>query len=59
MSLDLRPETEAKLAAIATAHGLSPDDYLDALVEREMLLESSGALPTESGSGMAIQENGF
>jgi len=35
MSVHLRPETEARLTALAAASGVSVDDYLAALVERE------------------------
>jgi hypothetical protein len=35
MSVHLRPETEARLVALAAASGVSVDDYLAALVERE------------------------
>lgn len=37
MTLHLRPEVEAKLNAVAAAHGVSAGDYLEALVERELL----------------------
>jgi|HubBroStandDraft_1064217.scaffolds.fasta_scaffold49433_2 hypothetical protein len=59
MTLHLRPETQAKLAAIAAAHGLSADDYLEVLVERELIIESSEALPKESASGMVVEESGL
>ncbi len=35
MSLHIRPETEARLAALAAASGVSVDDYLEALVEKQ------------------------
>jgi hypothetical protein len=35
MTLHLRPETQAKLEAQATASGMSVDEYLGALVEKE------------------------
>ena len=57
MSVHLRPETEARLTALAAASGVSVDDYLAALVEREAprdeLVPSS-----ETESGM-IWENGL
>jgi hypothetical protein len=37
MTLHLRPETQARLEANAAALGLSVDDYLEALVERDAL----------------------
>jgi hypothetical protein len=36
MTLHLSPETEAKLTAIAAAHGVSADAYLEMLVEKEL-----------------------
>jgi hypothetical protein len=59
MTLHLQPETQAKLAAIAAAHGLSADDYLEALVERELTIESQESLPQESASGMVVEESGL
>jgi len=59
MTFHLRPETEAKLVTIAAAHGLSADEYLQALVERELL---TGAPEPSSGglsSGMIVEENGL
>lgn len=35
MSLKLRPETEARLTALAAASSVSVDDYLAALVEKQ------------------------
>lgn len=56
MTFRLRPETEVKLVTIAAAHGLSADDFLEALVERESLMgvptspdEPSGGMVEESG----------
>jgi hypothetical protein len=46
MTLHLRPQTQAKLAAIAAAHSLSADDYVEALVERELIIESSETFRT-------------
>ena len=36
MTLHLRPEIAARLEALATAQGLSVEDYLNQLVEREL-----------------------
>jgi hypothetical protein len=57
MTFHLRPETQAKLVTIAAAHGLSADDYLEALVERESLI-SAPASPDEPSSGM-VEESGL
>jgi len=35
MTLHLRPEIAARLESLANAHGLSVEDYLKQLVERE------------------------
>ena len=59
MTLHLRPETQAKLTAIAAAHGLTADDYLEALVEREVLIESPETSPKEAASGMVVEESGL
>jgi hypothetical protein len=36
MSIHLRPETEARLVAWANALGVSVDDYLETLIERDL-----------------------
>jgi len=58
MTFNLRPEIEAKLVSIATAHGLSADEYLEALVERESLVGTQ-ASADEPSSGMVIEESGL
>jgi hypothetical protein len=58
MTFHLRPETEAKLVTIAAAHGLSADDYLEALVEREALIGTPPP-PGELSSGMVLEESGL
>lgn len=57
MTLDVKPETAAALEALASAKGLSVEDYLEQLVEKELPLkpqENSGS----EGSGM-VWENGL
>ena len=44
MGVQLRPETEARLAALAAASGLSVVDYLAALVEKQSPATSSEQL---------------
>jgi hypothetical protein len=57
MTLHLRPDVAAQLEALAAAQGLSVDDYLQQLVERE--LPATAAEPVASeGSGM-VWENGL
>ena len=57
MTLDVRPEIAAALEALASAQGLSVEEYLEQLVERELPLKLEDAPPSE-GSGM-VWENGL
>jgi hypothetical protein len=57
MTLDLRPEIAAGLEALASAQGLSVEDYLQWLVARELPAKTAdSATPLESGM---ILENGL
>jgi hypothetical protein len=58
MALQLRPETEARLEAIAAARGLSTAAFVEALVEKEVLSESPGPSSDTGSSGM-VRENGL
>jgi hypothetical protein len=57
MTLNLTPEVAARLRALATAHGLSVEDYLQQLVTRESPAEAEPPASGE-GSGM-VWENGL
>ncbi len=57
MTLDVKPEIAAALRALASAKGLSVQDYLEQLVERELPLKEEDA-PRSEGSGM-VWENGL
>jgi hypothetical protein len=57
MTLHLRPDVAARLEALASARGLSVDDYLQQLVERELPASAAEPLPSE-GTGM-VWENGL
>jgi len=57
MTLDLKPETAAALEAVASAKGLSVEDYLEQLVEKELPLKLENGTRSE-GSGM-VWENGL
>ena len=57
MTLDVKPEIAAALDALASAHGLSAEDYLERLLERELLLKPEDA-PRSEASGM-VWENGL
>jgi hypothetical protein len=59
MALQLRPEIQARLEAIAASRGLSADAFVEALVEREVVLtEPSEDRAGTVSSGM-VQENGL
>ena len=57
MTLDLRPEIAAALEALASAQGLSVEDYLEQLVTKELPLKEEAPARSE-GSGM-VWENGL
>ena len=59
MSLDISPETEARLTAKAKEQGLSIDAYLDRLMESPPgvrgldILKEAGILPASAANGEA------
>lgn len=55
--LDLRPEIVAALKALASANGLSVEEYLGHIVQRETPLQDEDAASPEA-SGM-VWENGL
>jgi hypothetical protein len=57
VTLNLKPELEADLLAQAQATGLTLEDYLQQLVERELSAETIEA-GWQEGSGM-VSENGL
>ena len=57
MTLNLKSEVAAALESLAAAQGLSVEDYLQQLVERELPAVTSEPAPLE-GSGM-VSENGL
>jgi hypothetical protein len=57
MTLDVKPETAAALEALASANGLSVEDYPEQLVEKQLPLKVDDAARSE-GSGM-VWENGL
>jgi hypothetical protein len=57
MTFDLKPEIAAALEALASAKGLSVEDYLEQLVERELPLKLEDTAGSD-GSGM-VWENGL
>jgi hypothetical protein len=57
MTWDVKPEIAAALEALASANGLSVEDYLAQLVEREMPLKPGENGPSD-GSGL-VWENGL
>lgn len=56
MTLDLKPEIAAALQALASAKGLSVEDYLAQLIDREVPLNLPEA--SSEASGM-VWENGL
>ncbi|MBV9294736.1 MAG: hypothetical protein JO145_04125 [Acidobacteriaceae bacterium] len=48
MGLQVRPETEARINALAAASGVSVDEYLAALVNRQFLDEESASSPQKA-----------
>jgi hypothetical protein len=57
MTLNLKSDIAAALESLAAAQGLSVEDYLQQLVQRELPAVSSEPAPWE-GSGM-VAENGL
>jgi len=57
MTVKLKPEVASRLEALASAKGLSVDDYLQRLIERETAPAAPEADVAE-GSGM-VWENGL
>lgn len=57
MTLDVKPEIAAALEALAAAQGLSVEDYLQQLVQKELPANLEAGDASE-GSGM-VRENGL
>jgi hypothetical protein len=57
LTLDLKPEIAAALKALASAQGLSVEDFLEQLVQKELPLKLEDATRSEA-SGM-VWENGL
>src|SRR5260370_40262512 len=57
MTLDVKPEIAAALEALASAQGLSVEDYLEQLVEKQLPIKLEDAARSE-GSGM-VWETGY
>jgi hypothetical protein len=58
MTLDVKPEIAAALAALASAKGLFVEDYLEQLVENQLPLQPEDASRSE-GSGMVWEDGLF
>ena len=58
MTLEVKPEIAAALQALASAKGLSVEEYLQCLLERELSGKEENAAPPE-GSGMVWEEGLF
>jgi hypothetical protein len=57
VTLDIKPEIAAALEALASANGLSVEDYLEQLVQKELPRNTEDSARSE-GSGM-VSENGL
>jgi hypothetical protein len=53
MTLDVKPETAAALEALASAKGLSVEDCLEQLVEKELPVKPESTMP--NGSGLPVR----
>ena len=58
MTLDIKPEIAAALEALASANGLSVEDYLEQLVEKELPLKLEDTAQP-GGSGMVSEDGLF
>jgi hypothetical protein len=58
MTFHLKPETQAKLEAHAAALGISVDDYLESLVERQLPADDTTTLASETASAQFQKEHG-
>lgn len=57
MTLNLKSDVVAKLESLAAGHGLSVEEYLQQLLERELPSQASESSPQEA-TGM-VSENGL
>jgi hypothetical protein len=55
ITLHLKPELEAGLLAQARATGITPEDYVRHLVERDLSAEAIDSAPSE-GTGMVWED---
>lgn len=58
MTLNLKPETAAGLETLANAQGLSVEEYIKQMVERELFLVDLADGPSE-GEGMVWEDGLF
>jgi hypothetical protein len=58
MTLEVKPEIAAALEALASAKGLSVEDYLEQLVEKELPRKPEDGAAAE-GSGMVLEDGLF
>jgi hypothetical protein len=56
MSLQIRPETEARIAALAAASGVSVDDFLAALVDKQSAASNERQEPAKKPISARIRE---
>jgi hypothetical protein len=56
MTIHLKPDVAAGLTALAAIHGLSVEDYLKDLVEKELPLAISDTHASDAASGMVWED---
>jgi hypothetical protein len=56
MTLDLKPEVAAALKTLAAAQGLSVEDYIEQMVEKELPRDAQDAADSDEGSGMVWED---
>lgn len=54
MTIEVKPELAAALEALASAHGLSVQDYLEQLVQKEV--PNPEPVSDPEGTGMVLEE---
>ncbi len=59
MVVHLSPETEAQLAKTASSLGLSPDEYVETIVKRELAGFPHSEAAFDCSGGMIVDESGL
>jgi hypothetical protein len=59
MTIHLKPDIAAGLAAVAASHGLSVEEYLSELIARELPVGEPDAPRTSAAASGLVWENGL